>query len=138
MGFSGGLQHQSSDEAEKRLNQAEIDEQTLRTKVELARMRMSKEVNITYDQLRYICEEACRAGTESQRAEIYATQVAKASAALDGRNEVNANDLKLGVMLSILPRATVYPGNNEYDDEIGSPESSSSLRPPSSASKHHQ
>ena len=27
LGFSGGLQHQSSDEAEKRLNQAEIDEQ---------------------------------------------------------------------------------------------------------------
>lgn len=135
LGFSGGLQHQSSDEAEKRLNQAEKDEQSLRTKVELARMSMSKGVNITCDQLEYICEEACRAGTEGQRAEIYATEMAKASAALDGRNEVNANDLKLGVMLSILPRATVYPRNNEYDDEIGSPESSSSLPPPSSTSQ---
>lgn len=135
LGFSGGLQHQSSDEAEKRLNQAEIDEQCLRTKVELSRMRMSRRVNITCDQLKYICEEACRAGTEGQRAEIYATQVAKASAALDGRDEVNANDLKVGVQLSILPRATVYPGNVDYEDEIGSTETSSSLPPPSSTSK---
>lgn len=135
LGFSGGLQHQSSDEAEKRLNQAEIDEQCLRTKVELSRMIMSRRVNITCDQLKYICEEACRAGTEGQRAEIYATQVAKASAALDGRDEVNANDLKVGVQLSILPRATVYPGNVEYEDEIGSTETSSSLPPPSSTSQ---
>ena len=116
MGFSAGLQRQSSAVAEKRLDQAEMDEQNLRTRVEMARMHMWTGVKIDSDQIKYICEEASRGGCEGQRAEIFATEVAKSSAALDGRDTVNANDLRASVMLCILPRATIYPGDTEFDE----------------------
>ncbi|EED90026.1 mg chelatase [Thalassiosira pseudonana CCMP1335] len=101
--FSGGLQEQASVEAEKRLRQAEVDEQNLRTQVELARLQLPK-VNITRAQIQYLCEEATRGGCEGQRAEVFATEIAKASAALDGRDDVNSKDLQAAVILAILPR----------------------------------
>lgn len=55
IGFSGGTQQQSSDEAEKRLQQAETEEQNLRTRVELARMRLQT-INMSSAQIKYLCE----------------------------------------------------------------------------------
>lgn len=93
-----------------------MDEQNLRTRVDMARMHMSKGVKIDSDQIKYICEEASRGGCEGQRAEIFATEVAKASAALDGRDAVNANDLRTSVLLCILPRATIYPDTEFHEN----------------------
>ena len=109
IGFSGGTQ-QNSVLAEENLRNAEVEEQTLRTRVELARMRLHQ-VEITASQIQYLCEEATRAGCEGQRAEIFATEISKASAALDGRTFVSSEDLQKAVVLAIVPRATVIPGD---------------------------
>lgn len=129
--FSGGLQEQASVEAEKRLRQAEVDEQNLRTQVELARLQLPK-VNITRAQIQYLCEEATRGGCEGQRAEVFATEIAKASAALDGRDDVNSKDLQAAVILAILPRVTILPGDiieGEYDESKGPSPVSSEVPP---------
>lgn len=130
--FTGGTQHQSRVEAQKRLELAEKDEQRIRTSVELARMRMAKGVKITSDQVKYLCEEASRYCCEGHRGEIFAVELAKASAALSGREAVNSDDLRAAVILSILPRATVYSG--EYDKDTSPDESSLPPPPPPSTS----
>lgn len=40
----------------------------------------SQQLKLSSDQVKYLCEEASRAGTQGQRAEIFACEVARASA----------------------------------------------------------
>mmetsp|Transcript_7120 Transcript_7120/g.20973 ORF Transcript_7120/g.20973 Transcript_7120/m.20973 type:complete len:780 (+) Transcript_7120:63-2402(+) len=77
----------------------------LRSRIVFAREEMA-DVTISRDQLVYLCEEAVRAGCQGHRADIYASEVAKASAALAGRTAVDAEDLKLAVKLAIVPRSS--------------------------------
>jgi len=88
-------------------------------------------VSITHDQIDYICQEASRADCQGQRGEIFAAEIAKTAAALDGRSFVQAGDLELGVLLAILPRARVVPAGNE---ENTAEAKSSSRAPPQVAS----
>ena len=39
-----------------------------------------QQLKLSRDQIKYLCEEASRAGTQGQRAEIFACEVARASA----------------------------------------------------------
>jgi magnesium chelatase subunit D len=103
-------------EKELSLEAAEKEDERLRKTIVDAQ-RLLPKVEISHDQTLYLCREATRAQCEGQRAEIFATEIAKTSAALNGKTQVEAADLELGVLLAIVPRSHLAEASEETVEE---------------------
>ena len=94
--------------SEGRMNPQELadiyeKEEQLKSTIVFAREYL-KETKLSTDQIKYLCEESIRGGCQGHRAEIAASRVALASAALED-SPVKADDLRLAVKLAIVPRS---------------------------------
>ncbi len=80
------------------------------------------EVLISDEQLMALTEASLRLGVVGNRADVFAAYAARASAALEGRTEVDESDLKTAVQLVLLPRATRIPEPEPEEPEPPEPE----------------
>jgi magnesium chelatase subunit D len=114
---SSGKQKTSA--ADEALKEAIDNEEDLKVAIVFAREYI-KELKVAPSQVQYLCEEAIRAGCQGHRAEIFASEVARASAALEGR-QVTSEDLRLAVKLAIAPRGTFINTPMDEDEMMPPP-----------------
>lgn len=90
--------------------------QSLQTQLLFAR-EFLEDVEVTPDQIQRFSEEAARGQCEGHRAELFAVKIARAHAALNGRDRVAAEDVQQGIKLAIIPRIRVQQSEMEEEQE---------------------
>ncbi len=110
---------QGSAKATMDLEDAISNEDDLKTAIVFAREYI-RDLKLAPSQLQYLCEEAIRAGCQGHRAEIFAVEVARSAAAIEGR-QVTSEDLKLAVKLAIAPRGTFINTPMDEDEMMPPP-----------------
>jgi len=111
--FAENAEREAAESAEGVMN--------LQTSLVFARSLLEDGIYISDEQLQRLSEEAARGQCEGHRAELFAAKIAKASAALEGRDGVNADDLQQGIKLAIIPRIRVAQERMEEDMEASPP-----------------
>jgi magnesium chelatase subunit D len=110
---------QGNAEATMALEDAISNEDDLKTAIVFAREYI-RDLKLAPSQMQYLCEEAIRAGCQGHRAEIFAVEVARAAAAIEGR-QVTSEDLRLAVKLAIAPRGTFIQTPMDEDEMMPPP-----------------
>jgi magnesium chelatase subunit D len=82
--------------------------------IETAKARLPL-VKISLEDLRHLSFVSMSLGVEGNQADIFAARVAKANAALCGRDFVNEADMITAIQLVLLPRATQIPTRDEVE-----------------------
>ncbi|MCG8346409.1 MAG: magnesium chelatase ATPase subunit D [Chloroflexales bacterium] len=117
------------------LDEWEEEEDLLRAMILAARETLPT-VIISDEQIEQIVGSALALGVEGQRADIFATRAALASAALAGRDEVTDEDLERAIRFVLLPRATRIP---QFEaDEPPPPEPPEPPEPPPTEQDNQQ
>jgi len=98
----------------------EENTEQMQTSIVFAREYL-KGLNCKREQLKYLCENAIRAGVQGSRGEIFAAEVSRANAALNGEDIVTADDLQMGVKLCIAPRGTEIQTPQNEDEMMQQP-----------------
>ncbi len=112
----------------------------LREMVVLAREQLPH-VAIRDEQIAALVHTAMSLGVEGNRADVFAVQAALAKAALDGRSDVDDDDLKLAVRLVLAPRATQLPqdaGDSRPPDEAQPQANADSSQPEEPSNEDQQ
>lgn len=96
-----------------------------------ARARLC-EVELETEGIEALCQAALALGVESLRAVVLAASVARAHAALEGRDAVEARDLQVGARLVLGPRATrsLQPPSPAVEDEPPADRDPADAEPP--------
>ena len=102
------------------IDEFEETSDSMRTSIVFAREYL-KDLKPTREQIKYLCEEAIRAGVQGNRGELFAIEVARASAALNGHDRVEPEDLQMGVRLCIAPRGTNISPPQQDDEMMQAP-----------------
>lgn len=126
--FYGGVEERDVPVYGKKEQKAIDEDSKLRMMITSARNNVPT-VEISTDQVLYICKEASRAGCEGQRGEIFATEIAKTCAAIDGRRNVNAADLQTAVRLALLHRSKYFIDDSGSTMEEGVEDKGSDMTP---------
>jgi len=108
------------DNMDAQLAESQKGIEALQTSLVFSRAQL-EDVRITDDQLQRLAEESARGQCEGHRAEVFAAKIAKASAALAGRDFCNADDVQQGVKLAIMPRIRVAQERMEEEMDNQAP-----------------
>jgi len=98
------------------MEQSAEETQSMQTQLLFAR-EFLEDVTISDDQLQRLAQEAARGRCEGHRAEVFAAKIARAHAAMNGRERVSADDVQVGVKLAIIPRLRVQQDEMDEDSE---------------------
>jgi len=99
-----------------------LELQALHSRPEVSRARkLYNEVSVDAALLETLCATAAALGVDSARIALLASRAARAAASLDGRNQVEEEDLVLAANLVLAPRATQAPQSQQAEPPQPSP-----------------